>query len=74
MKLKPEDFNFSYTEWARLIDEWIFSERDRAIMKRCLLDGITYEHLAEEFELSVRQTFKIVDRCTIQLIKCMKIT
>lgn len=74
MKLKPEDFNFTYTEWTRFIDEYIFSERDRSIMKRCLLDGITYERLAEEFELSVRQTFKIVDQCTIRLIKCMKIT
>jgi DNA-directed RNA polymerase specialized sigma24 family protein len=43
-----------------LIDEWIFSERDRAILKRRLLDGICYEPLAEEFELSVRQVKKIV--------------
>ena len=43
-----------------LIDEWIFSERDRAILKRRLLDGICYEPLAEEFDLSVRQVKKIV--------------
>jgi hypothetical protein len=43
-----------------LIDEWIFSERDRAILKRRLLDGICYEPLAEEFALSVRQTKNIV--------------
>ena len=43
-----------------LIDEWIFSERDRAIAKRRLLDGIYYEPLAEEFDLSVRQVKKIV--------------
>lgn len=43
-----------------LIDEWIFSERDRKILKRRLLDGICYEPLAEEFGLSVRQVKNIV--------------
>ena len=47
---------------SRLIDEWIFSERDRAILKRRLLDGIKFERLAEEFDLSVRQTKNIVYR------------
>ena len=44
----------------RMIDEWIFSERDRAILKRRLLDGILYEPLAAEFDMSVRQIKKIV--------------
>lgn len=48
------------SEYERLIDEWIFSERDRAILKRRLLDGITYERLANEFEMSVRQIKTIV--------------
>jgi hypothetical protein len=48
------------SEIEKLIDEWIFSERDRAILKRRLLDGICYEPLAEEFALSVRQTKNIV--------------
>lgn len=43
-----------------LIDEWIRKERDRAILKRRLLDGITYEKLAEECDLSVRQVKNIV--------------
>lgn len=43
-----------------LINEWIFSERDRMIIRRRLLDGICYEPLAEEFGLSVRQVKKIV--------------
>ena len=45
---------------AALIDEWIKSERNRKIVKRRLLDGIHYEPLAEEFELSVRQVKNIV--------------
>jgi len=48
------------SEWERLIDEWIFSERDRKIIKRYLLDNICFEPLAEEFDLSVRQTKNIV--------------
>lgn len=43
-----------------IIDEWIRNERDRAVLKRRLLDGITYERLAEEFGLSVRRTKSIV--------------
>lgn len=50
----------SRTQWEILIDEWVFSERDRAILKRRLLDGITFEKLAEEFELSTRQVKNIV--------------
>lgn len=50
----------SRSQIEHLIDEWIFSERDRAIAKRRLLDGIYYEPLAEEFDLSERQVKKIV--------------
>jgi hypothetical protein len=45
---------------AELIDEWCFSERDRAILKRRFLDGVCFEPLAEEFDLSVRQVKTIV--------------
>lgn len=48
------------TEIIELINEYIHSERDRKIMKRRLVDGICYEPLAEEFELSTVQTKRIV--------------
>lgn len=54
------EFDLSRSEISTLIDEWIFSERDRNILKRRLLDGICYEPLAEEFDLSVRQIKDIV--------------
>lgn len=54
--------DMSTSDISRLIDEWIFSERDRAILKRRLLDGIKFERLAEEFDLSVRHTKNIVYR------------
>ena len=52
--------DLSRSQVAHLIDEWIFNERDRKILKRRLLDGICYEPLAEEFGLSVRQIKTIV--------------
>ena len=55
---KMTDYTNSNIE--RLIDEYIHSERDRAIMKRRLIDGICFEPLAEEFDLSVSQVKRIV--------------
>ena len=52
--------NISNSDISKAIDEWIKSERDRKILKRRLIDGICYEPLAEEFELSVRQIKTIV--------------
>ena len=52
--------NISNTELSNIIDEWVKGERDRQIMKRRLIDCITLETLAEEFQLSTTQTSKIV--------------
>ena len=49
--------------WEKLIDEWIFSERDRRILKRRLLDGLAFAELAEELCLAERQVKRIVGRC-----------
>lgn len=54
---------------AYMIDEYIRSERDRRILKRRLIDGICYEPLAEEFDLSVRQTKSIVYKAQEKLFK-----
>jgi len=51
---------YTNSEVFDAIDDLIHSERDRAILKRRLIDGITYERLAEEFELSVAQIKRIV--------------
>lgn len=59
----------SRSEIERLIDEWIFNERDRAILKRRLLDGTCYEPLAEEFDLSVRHVKNIVYKAQERLYK-----
>ena len=64
--------DLSRTEIENLIDEWIFSERDRKILKRRLLDGICYEPLAEEFDLSVRQIKNIVYKNEDKIFKKIK--
>lgn len=51
---------YSNTQIAACIDEWIHSERDRRILKRRLIDGICYEPLSEESGLSVRQIKNII--------------
>lgn len=45
---------------SNIIDEWIKSERNRKILKRRLIDGICFEPLADEFQMSVRQIKNIV--------------
>ena len=62
---KSDMHNYSRSEIERLADGWIVgrnAERDRKILKRRLLDGITFDRLAEEFDLSVRQVKNIVYR------------
>lgn len=67
-----QPLDLSRSELSALIDEWIFSERDRGILKRRLLDGICYEPLAEEFGLSVRQIKSIIYRAQEALFKRIK--
>ena len=50
----------SNSEIEKVIDEYIHSKRDRDIMKRRLIDGICFEPLADEFDMSVRQIKNIV--------------
>ena len=64
-----ERFNLPRSEWENLIDQWIFKERDRAIVKRRLLDGICFEPLAEEFDISTVQVKTIVYKATQKLLK-----
>lgn len=65
--------DLSRPEIENLIDLWIFSERDRKILKRRLLDGIIYERLSEEFDLSVRQIKTIVKKGEERLFSKVKI-
>ena len=63
---------YSRTKIEYLINEFVVgrnAERDRKILLRRLLDGITYERLAEEFDMSVRQIKNIVYKRQDQIFK-----
>ena len=63
-----EHYNKPRSEWEHIIDEWIFNERDRKIIKRRLLDGILLEPLAEEFDMSVQQIKSIIYKTQNKII------
>lgn len=56
----------------RLIDTYIVgrnAERDRDIVSRRMLDGVKFESLAEEFDLSVTHTKNIVYKRQDQMFR-----
>ena len=52
-----------------LIAEYILNERKRKILERRLIDGIIFEQLAEEFDMSVRRIKTIVYQCQEELFR-----
>ena len=50
----------SRSEIECLIDLWILNQRNREIVRRRFIDGTKIEPLAEEFDLSVSQTKRII--------------
>lgn len=60
---------YTNSQIRALIDEHIHSERDRKILKRRLCDGIRFEALAEEFDLSTQRVKTIVYRAQDRLFR-----
>ena len=71
MQRNLDRFNLSNSEVCYLIDQWIRNERDRAILKDRLINGMTFERLAEKHDMSVRQTKNIVYKATEKLVSRM---
>lgn len=72
---KQDDIGFSRSEWEHLINEYIIGKnayRDREILKDNLLDGYTYEHIAEKHSMSARQIARIVPKLQEQLFRKIK--
>ena len=53
---------YSNSQVREIIAEYIHNDRDRQILCRRLIDGICFEPLAEEFEMSVSQVKRIVQK------------
>ena len=67
--MKASNYDLSRSEWEYFIYQYIFHERNRAIIARCLLDGRTYEQVAEEFGISTQRAQMIVQECWKRLLK-----
>lgn len=64
--------DYSRSEIEAAITEWVLNERDRAVIRRRLIDGLTYESLAEEFDLSVSQVKRIVYKAQEKVFRHLK--
>ncbi len=57
----------SRTELESVIDEWIVNQRNagrnRELIKKHMIDGVSYERLAEEYGMSVRGVQYVIYRC-----------
>ena len=67
--MKRSFLDVSNDELASLIDKWVKGDRNRAILKRRLIDLRTYDELSAEFFLSNRQLIRIVRRAEDQLFR-----
>lgn len=61
--------DYTNSQICALIDEHIHNERDRQILKRRLVDGVCFEPLAEEFEMSDRHIKRIVYKLQERLFR-----
>lgn len=67
--MKIDVFGLSRSDWEMLIDEWIFNEETRRMLKRRLLDGVCYEKIAEEFGFSTVAIYKRIGKAKEILFK-----
>lgn len=58
MRRKYDDI--SNSDLAKIIDDWVKGEKYRALMKRRLIDKVSLEQLAEEFDFSVSHVKRII--------------
>ena len=63
MKYNIEKFDITRDEFEELVRQHIFNEKHRDIFVRRMMDGITYERLAEEFDMSRNQIVNIIYKC-----------
>lgn len=60
-KLKFDELEIPITEVKTFVENYIYSKKNREIIQEKWCDGITYEDLAEKYDMSSRQVFRIVN-------------
>ena len=68
----PNEIDISRSEWETYIDEWIFDETHREMLKRNLLDGRTYEQIAEQFDCSRDKVARLIPKLQDKLFRKIK--
>lgn len=61
--------NITNSQIDHLISEYIHSQRDRQVLHLRLVDGLTYEKIADKMDMSVRAIKNIVYRTEAKLFK-----
>lgn len=62
-------YDLPRSKWENLIDEWIFNDIDRKMLKMRLLDGARIQEIADEINLSIDQTKRRLYRSQNRLFK-----
>ena len=65
--------DFSNSQIDAAINEWIKSERDRRVLHLKIIDGLTYERIAEIMDMSPKGIQKIVWKAEDKLFKHLEI-
>lgn len=63
------DTDLSRSQIENLIYEWIFNKRHRDILIDRLLEGMTFQDIAEKYDLSVQHTKRIIYKAEEKLFK-----
>lgn len=63
------DTDLSRSQIENLIYEWIFNKRYRDILIDRLLEGMTFQDIAEKYDLSVQHTKRIIYKAEEKLFK-----
>lgn len=61
--------DYTNSQMAILIDEHIHNSRNRTILRLRYIDGMTYEKIAEEMDMSTQQIKTIVYRSQEKLLR-----
>lgn len=61
--------DYTNSQISSLIDEHIHHDLHRKMLKDRLIDGMTYEQIAEKHDMSVRQIKNIIYKSTDKILK-----
>ena len=70
MRLK--NINYTNSEMSEIIEENIHSQRDRLILRKCFIDGLSHEKISEEINMSNRQVSNIISKYSVMLIEYLR--